>query len=91
MELAERLLGKGHDLKIYDPNVSLAKVTGANKQFINEAIPHLSKLLAGSLAELIDCEVMVVGHTYAGVRELLENITIPVVDLRSTVLGSVSA
>ena len=83
VELAERLLGKGHELKIYDPNVSLAKVTGANKQFIDEAIPHLSKLLAGSLAELLDCELLVVGHTYAGVPELLESITVPVIDLRS--------
>jgi GDP-mannose 6-dehydrogenase len=61
--LAEALLGKGYRLCIYDKNVSLARLVGANKQYINEQIPHLSQHLCESLDEVIDkSEVIVVGN-----------------------------
>src|SRR5258706_7488814 len=41
VELVERLLGKGYDLKIYDKNVSLAVIHGANRDFILNRIPHI--------------------------------------------------
>lgn len=91
VELAERLLGKGRELRIYDPNVSLARVTGANKQFINDAIPHLSRLLAGSLLELDDCDLLVVGHSYAGVAEFLQASSSPHIDLSTSASADCSA
>src|SRR5918993_2055128 len=61
--LAEALLGKGYTLKIYDRHVSLARLVGANKQYINEQIPHLSQHLCESIDEVIErSEVIVIGN-----------------------------
>ena len=61
--LAEALLGKGYALKIYDRNVSLARLVGANKQYIEEQIPHLSRHLCESIDQVIDeSEVIVIGN-----------------------------
>jgi GDP-mannose 6-dehydrogenase len=61
--LTEALLGKGYQLSIYDRNVSMARLVGANKEYINEQIPHLSSLLRDTLAEVVDAsEVIVVGN-----------------------------
>jgi GDP-mannose 6-dehydrogenase len=61
--LAEALLGKGLSLRIYDRNVSLARLVGANKEYIEKQIPHLSSLLCNTIEEVIDgSEVIVVGN-----------------------------
>jgi GDP-mannose 6-dehydrogenase len=61
--LAEQLLGKGLSLCIYDKNVSLAKLVGANKEYIEQQIPHLSSLLCDTIEDVIDrSEVIVVGN-----------------------------
>ena len=63
VELIERLLGKGYDLKLYDSNVSLAALTGANKSYILDVIPHISSLLVESIDDaLAHGEVIVVGN-----------------------------
>ena len=53
VELVERLLGKGYDLKIYDRNVSLAAIHGANRDFILNRIPHISRLMVDSIDEVL--------------------------------------
>ena len=61
--LAEALLGKGRSLRIYDKNVSLARLVGANKDYIEKQIPHLSSLLCNTVNEVIDgSDVIVVGN-----------------------------
>jgi len=61
--LAERLLGKGLNIVIYDDNVSLAKLIGANKRYIEREIPHLSRLMTTSLEDLfLRSELVVVGN-----------------------------
>jgi GDP-mannose 6-dehydrogenase len=61
--LGEALLGKGLQLCIYDKNVSLAKLVGANKEYIEKQIPHLSSLLRDTIDDVINTsEVIVVGN-----------------------------
>jgi GDP-mannose 6-dehydrogenase len=61
--LAEALLGKGFDICIYDKNVSIARLVGANKQYIEEQIPHLSRHLCPTVDEVIDrADVIVIGN-----------------------------
>jgi GDP-mannose 6-dehydrogenase len=61
--LAEALLGKGLSLCIYDKNVSLARLVGANKEYIEKQIPHLSSVLCNTIDEVLDAsEVIVVGN-----------------------------
>jgi GDP-mannose 6-dehydrogenase len=70
--LAETLLGKGCELKIYDQNVSLARLTGANKQYIEKVIPHISSLLCSSLDDVVESsEVLVIGNRLPEVSNLL--------------------
>ncbi|MEM9196241.1 MAG: nucleotide sugar dehydrogenase [Pseudomonadota bacterium] len=61
--LVERLIGKGLDLKIYDRNVHLARLTGANRAYITEAIPHIAQILSDELAAVLDHgEIVVIGN-----------------------------
>ena len=61
--LIETLLGKGFQIKIYDKNVSFAKLFGANKNFIQKHILHISQLMVESLEEIIDhSEIIVIGN-----------------------------
>ncbi len=73
VKLTEILLGKGFELKIYDRDVSLARLIGANKEYIEREIPHLSCFLQRSLQEVIDfAEVLVIGNNdpeFAGILE----------------------
>ena len=71
--LAEALLGKGLTLTIYDKNVSLARLVGVNKQYIEQQIPHLSSLLGQTIEEVIDrSDVIVVGNQS---KEFAEGLT----------------
>jgi GDP-mannose 6-dehydrogenase len=70
--LAEALLGKGYELRIYDKNVSLARLVGANKEYINRQIPHLSSLLCESIDEVLErSDVVVVGNAAPEFAEAL--------------------
>jgi GDP-mannose 6-dehydrogenase len=63
VEVVERLIGKGYDLRVYDANVNLAKLVGANKSYILEQIPHISELMVGSIDEVIDHgDTVVIGN-----------------------------
>jgi GDP-mannose 6-dehydrogenase len=74
--LAEALLGKGFSLRIYDRNVSLARLVGANKEYVDKQIPHLSSLLCNTVDEVVEqSEVIVVGNGSAEFGEALARTT----------------
>ncbi|NOR81171.1 MAG: nucleotide sugar dehydrogenase [Methyloprofundus sp.] len=66
VELVEKMIGKGYDIKIYDKSVSIAKLVGANKEYILELIPHVSDLLVDSVEEAVKhAEVVIIGNNAA--------------------------
>lgn len=76
VSLAERLIGKGYHLRIYDRDVSLARLTGANKGYIEREIPHIARLIADSAEEAIRAsEVIVVGNRSPEFRRALTTVT----------------
>ncbi len=63
VEIIERLLGKGYDVKIFDKNVNIAKLVGANKDYILNHIPHISRIMVDELQDVLDHgETIVVGN-----------------------------
>jgi GDP-mannose 6-dehydrogenase len=63
IEVIERLIGKGYDLRVYDKNVNLASLVGANRDFILNRIPHISRLMLDSIEAVLDhAETVVVGN-----------------------------
>ncbi|MFF7108992.1 nucleotide sugar dehydrogenase [Pseudomonas sichuanensis] len=63
LTLAEQLIGKGYQLSIFDANVDYARSFGANRQYIEQQIPHVSSLLRSDLDQVIDeAEVIVLGN-----------------------------
>jgi GDP-mannose 6-dehydrogenase len=61
--LAEYLIGKGYELRIFDRNVRLSNIFGANREYIEREIPHIERLLTNSLDEIVEfADVIVVGH-----------------------------
>jgi GDP-mannose 6-dehydrogenase len=62
IEVIERLIGKGYDLRIYDRNVRMASLVGANRDFILNRIPHISKLMVDGIdAVLGHAQTVVIG------------------------------
>jgi GDP-mannose 6-dehydrogenase len=60
--LVKRLLGEGRQIRIWDENVSLGRLIGSNRQYIEQVIPHIGSLLCSSLREALDSsEVIVIG------------------------------
>ncbi|GII02356.1 nucleotide sugar dehydrogenase [Planobispora takensis] len=72
VELAERLIGKGYNLRIYDANVSMSRLMGANREYIADRLPHLGDLLTDSAEEVLaHAEVCVVGSREPAVQAAL--------------------
>jgi GDP-mannose 6-dehydrogenase len=75
IEIIERLAGKGYDVRIYDKNVQMASLVGANRDFILNRIPHISKLMVDNMDAIMQhAETIVIGHKekeFEGVHQLL--------------------
>ena len=100
VSLAEQLLGKGVQLSIYDPEVHLSRLLGANKSFIERHVPHIGELLKPELADVVaEAEVLVVGLSSKEVfadlarlarpgQKIIDLVNLPnVADIRADVEG----
>lgn len=73
VELAERLIGKGFEVRIYDPIVNPAELVGANRRHVEARLPHLSRLLARTPREALEhAEVVLVSSATGSVLTALE-------------------
>jgi len=75
VELIEKLLGKGYSLALYDKQVSMAKIFGSNKKYIESVIPHISTLMKSSAKEAVDqSEIVVFGNKSCEDKNILSRI-----------------
>jgi GDP-mannose 6-dehydrogenase len=75
VEVIERLIGKGYDLRLYDRNVNMATLTGANRDYILNHIPHISRIMEPSLDAVLDhAEVLVIGNAAPEFREAVTRV-----------------
>ncbi len=73
--LAETLIGKGVQLAIYDRDVSLARLFGANKEYIERGIPHISQLMRSTLKDVLDAsDVIIIGNKSEEFREIEDSL-----------------
>ena len=73
--LIETLIGKGFHLAIYDRDVSLARLVGANKEYIEREIPHISKLMRDTIDGVLnDADVIVIGNQAEEFRSVAERL-----------------
>lgn len=76
VDVIESLLGKGYELKLFDKNVNLAALTGANQDYILNHIPHISKLMVNSMDEVLAfAETIVIGNSAPEFKQILSKIT----------------
>lgn len=66
VELIEYLIGKGYQVQVYDRNVSLANLHGANRAYIEKEIPHISSLMTNSMESVLEnSQIIVIGNKSA--------------------------
>jgi len=75
VEMIERLLGKGYEIKLYDKNVNLAALIGANKDFIMNKIPHIAKLMVKTMDEVLEHgQTIVIGNNSFEFKNLMDKV-----------------
>ncbi len=71
VQLIKRLMGEGLDVKVWDEDVSLGRLAGSNRQYIEEVIPHIGSVLSDDLqAVLANAEVVILGNKSASKDQL---------------------
>ena len=87
VRLAETLLGRGYDLRIYDPGVSMSRLRGRNLAYVDQHLPHLAALLVKTFQELSRHAHLLLAGT-----EVIDSVDLPsdycgeIIDLRSTLI-----
>ena len=74
--LVETLLGRGYSIKIFDENVSLSRLVGSNKAYIEQELPHISEMLIDSMEDVIAAsDTIVVGNPDPRFADVVRNIS----------------
>jgi GDP-mannose 6-dehydrogenase len=85
VEIAERLIGRGYELAIYDSNIRLSRLTGVNRDYLTRRLPHISCLLRETMSDLVAfAEVLVIGN-----RQEFQKYSFPLIDLEKIVVDLV--
>jgi GDP-mannose 6-dehydrogenase len=75
IEVIERLIGKGYDLRIYDKNVNIASLVGANRDFILNRIPHISRLMVKRIDTVLEhAQTIVIGNKDPEFQNVLDRL-----------------
>jgi len=75
VRVIETLIGKGYNVRVYDADVSVSRVIGANRRYIEQTIPHIASLMCNDVREILDhAEVLVVGKRSPEFRQLLNTL-----------------
>ena len=93
VEIIERLLGKGYEIKLYDKNINLAALIGANRDFILHKIPHIARLMAQEMEDVLaHADTLVIGNHAPEFMHISEALRPgqQVVDLVRAIRGKVS-
>ena len=83
--LIERLIGKGIDIKVFDPYIQLDAIYGSNLAFLLSSLPHIGRSMEKSLEAIMGWAelIVVTQQPNAESRRLLENSPVPVIDVAS--------
>jgi len=84
--LLEHLLGKGRQVRVYDPHIRLEEIYGSNQRFVLAAIPHFSNLLESKVERMLEWadHVILTQRPAAAAAALIERSGLPVLDLTGT-------
>lgn len=75
VEVIETLIGKGYDLRLYDKNVTMASITGSNRDYILNHIPHISRLMVDDINDILaHAEVILIGNDAVEFRDILSKL-----------------
>jgi GDP-mannose 6-dehydrogenase len=71
VQLVKRLLGEGYEVKVWDQDVTLGRLAGSNRQYIEQVIPHIGSLLSADLEQVLrHAEVVIIGNKSVDKNEL---------------------
>lgn len=75
VEMIERLIGKGYELSIYDEFVNVARLVGANKDYILNHVPHIAKIMVQGVEDILnEAEVIVIGNGSAEFKDIMSRL-----------------
>lgn len=87
--LIETLIGRGYDVKIYDPNISLTRLRGMNRTYVDQHLPHLAALLLDDVVDLFShASLLILGNDVADDIKITRNFNGKVIDLRRSLVVS---